>query len=164
MISTFEKVVNKITNILCFLSMGVLVVLLGLSVTDVLGRYLFNHPVKGTYELSEVLLAGIVFFSWPYTKSVQGHVTIDTVIKLFRPRVQAAVGVIVSVLSLVIFILMGWQGIKLALTTWGRQRYIDVVLIPLAPFQLLVPIGSFALCLVVLVQLNNHIREFRKGR
>ena len=36
--------------------------LMFLGAADVVGRYFFNMPIKGAYEYSEILLAGVVFF------------------------------------------------------------------------------------------------------
>jgi TRAP-type transport system small permease protein len=151
-----EKRIRKVTNLISYLGMVMLGVLLLISSFDVLGRYLFNSPIKGTYEISGVLLAGIVFFGWGYTMSVGGHVTVDTFIALFPPKSQAAVGAVNSILAFVIFALMGWQGAKTAYLSWQNHRLIDVINVSVAPFQLFVPIGCLLICLELLVQVLGY--------
>lgn len=162
MIQAIEKIIRKINNILCYIGMGMLAILMLLGTTDVLGRYFFNRPIKGAYEISEILLAGIVFFGMAYALSVGGHVRVDTFVSLLRSRTQAIVGSIISILSLIIFILIGWQGTELAMNSWKHHRLIDVIFIPIAPFQLLVPLGALAICLELIVQILHFINQVRK--
>lgn len=162
MIESFEKGVRKIINILCYIGMGLLAILMFLGTFDVIGRYFFNKPIKGAYEISEILLAGIVFFGLAYALSVGGHVRVETFVTLFRPRARAIVGFITTFLSLIIFVLIGWQGAILAMKSWEHHRLIDVIFIPIAPFQLLVPIGAMAVCLELIVQLLNHFSSAKK--
>ncbi|WP_217703254.1 TRAP transporter small permease [Celeribacter sp. HF31] len=75
-----------------------LIVMMGLTVTDVLGRYLFNNPVKGSTELTELMLAGLIFLGLPAATLDREHVTVDLVTdrlplsvdKLRRPAVLVA--------------------------------------------------------------------------
>lgn len=162
MIQAFERAVRKTTNMLCYMGMGMLVVLMFLGTADVVGRYFFNKPIKGTYEVSELLLAGIVFFGLAYALSVGGHVRVDTFLAFFRPRTRAIVGFIVCFLSLVIFVLIGWQGAELALKSWENNRLIDVIFVPIAPFQLLVPLGALTLCLELIVKMLQYLDTLRR--
>ena len=54
-----------------------LFLLMVLTCIDVLGRYFFNHPVYGGLELTEILLAGMIFFTIPSKRlqTVQHFVT-----------------------------------------------------------------------------------------
>tara|TARA_R110002020_G_scaffold459632_1_gene677727 strand:+ start:9397 stop:9900 length:504 start_codon:yes stop_codon:yes gene_type:complete len=51
--------------------------LMMLTCVDVLGRYFFNHPVYGGLELTEILLAGMIFFTLPLVSYRSEHVVID---------------------------------------------------------------------------------------
>ena len=162
MILKIEKLIRKITNTFCTIGMGMLVALMFLGTADVLGRYFFNRPIKGAYEISEILLAAIVFFGLAYALAVGGHVRVDTFISLMRPRTQAIAGIIISFLSFVIFVLIGWQGAELAMKSWKYHRLIDVIYVPIWPFQLLVPLGAFTVCLELINQLLHFVMDMRK--
>jgi len=162
MILKIEKVIRKITNTLCYFGMGSLVTLMFLGTFDVLGRYFFNRPIKGAYEVSEILLASVVFFGLAYALAVGGHVRVDTFVSLLRPRRAAIIGVIISLLSIIIFVLIGWQGAELAIKSWKDHRLIDVIFIPIAPFQLLVPLGALAVCLELIIQMLHFSMDIRK--
>jgi len=162
-IRSLEKSIRNTTNTLNYIAMGVLVVLMFLGATDVLGRYLLDKPVRGGYGISQVMLLAIVFFGWAYTLSVGGHVRLDTVVSRLRPRVQAISGFITSFIALIIFGSITWQSALKAMRTSGTSEVIDVINIPLYPFQFFVSVGAFALCLELIVQMINFLRELRKG-
>ena len=162
MIPKLQKYIRKVTNVLCFLGMGMLVALMLIGAFDVMGRYFFNHPIKGAYEISEILLAGIVFFSLAYALSVGGHVKVDTFVVLMSHRTRALVGIFISLLSLIIFILICWQGMELAIKSWHSNRLIDVIYLPIAPFQMFVPLGTLVICLELILQLLEYIEQLRK--
>ncbi|MCI8538883.1 MAG: TRAP transporter small permease [Oscillospiraceae bacterium] len=65
---------NKICHYVSFFSMVTIVVMMGIICVDiVLGNFL-NRPLKGLYEVLQVLLTTLVFASWGYTQSVHGHI------------------------------------------------------------------------------------------
>lgn len=99
-----------------------LFVLMALGAADVVGRYVFNRPILGTMEISEVLLAGVLFFGWAYTQATRGHIRVNLLLPRFSPRVQAMTDTINSILGLVLFSLIGWQAAQIAIITGNRVR------------------------------------------
>src|SRR4030066_331803 len=89
-----EKSIGIVCNILRYVGVGMLFVLMMLGAADVVGRYLFNSPIQGTMEVSELLLAGIVFFGWAYTQAARGHITVDLFFSRIPSRGQAILKII----------------------------------------------------------------------
>ena len=52
-----------------------------LTCVDVVGRYFLNKPVTGGFELTEVLLAALIFAGLPLVTLRGDHITVD----LFDP-------------------------------------------------------------------------------
>lgn len=128
-----------------------------MGTADVVGRYFFNHPVTGAFEISEVMLAGIVFFSLAYTSSQGGHVRVDTFVVRFPPGLRAVLGFLVALISMVVFALIGWQGLLNAVSSWETKQVVDVIDIPLVPFKLFVPLGCLAICLELAKQAMGYL-------
>lgn len=81
---------------------AVLFALMALTCIDVAGRYLFNSPVWGAFELTEMMLAALIFAALPLVSLRNEHVTVD----LFDPmtpdwllRVQHVVACVIGVVS-----------------------------------------------------------------
>lgn len=142
--------------------MGMLVVLMFLGASDVIGRYFFNKPIEGTREISEILLAGVVFFGWAYTLSVGGHVRLDTFVSRLRPRGQAIIGFVTSFIALFVFSLMAWQAAERAIASWKGHVLITVLFIPVFPFQFFVTVGALVLCLELIIQMLHSFTDMKK--
>jgi TRAP-type C4-dicarboxylate transport system permease small subunit len=48
-----------------------------ITVIDVVGRYFFDSPLPGGFELTEFLMAGIVYTGIPPTSWRDGHISVD---------------------------------------------------------------------------------------
>jgi TRAP-type C4-dicarboxylate transport system permease small subunit len=60
-----------------FLAAAVLFGLMLLTCADVVGRYFLNRPVWGGFELTEMLLAALIFAGLPLVTLRNDHVTVD---------------------------------------------------------------------------------------
>jgi len=56
---------------------AVLFCLMTLTCVDVVGRYFFNSPVHGGFEITEMLLAALIFCGLPMVTLRGDHVTVD---------------------------------------------------------------------------------------
>src|SRR5262245_55458844 len=51
--------------------------LMGLTTADVIGRYVFNWPLRGAFEVTELLLLALIFAGLPLASRAEEHVTLD---------------------------------------------------------------------------------------
>ena len=54
-----------------------LVGVMGMTVVSVLGRYLFNAPVPGDYEITELAIGIAVFAFFPYCHSSNANIVVE---------------------------------------------------------------------------------------
>lgn len=128
---------------------------------DVLGRYLFNRPIPGAYELVEYLMAIIVPFSIAYSAAQKCHVGVDILVEKLPRRSRAVVDIITELTTIVlvgILIWQGWLGFFEAQSSTSSIRS-AVLQIPNAPFLLAVPLGFMAFAVFMLVHIIATIRE-----
>jgi TRAP-type transport system small permease protein len=69
-----------------------------LTTADVTGRYFFNTPILGTVELTQLMLAALVFLSLPVVCWRQEHVSVDLLDAIFPARLVWVREVIVNLL------------------------------------------------------------------
>jgi TRAP-type C4-dicarboxylate transport system permease small subunit len=86
--------------VLAYVAAAVLMGLMLLTCIDVGGRYFFNSPVWGAFELTEMMLAALIFAGLPLVSLRNDHVTVD----LFDPltpdwlfRIQHAIACAIGV-------------------------------------------------------------------
>jgi TRAP-type C4-dicarboxylate transport system permease small subunit len=148
-----ERVLSPVTKFFSKIGSGILVVMVIITVADVIGRRFLNLPVKGSYELGEMLLVIVVFFNLPYTEIQDGNVSIDILFIRFGQRTQRIIQSLMYILFLVISILFAWQLFVLAFDEWSEGFITTVLKIPTYPVIFLAAIGCVLLSFVVLVRL-----------
>jgi TRAP-type C4-dicarboxylate transport system permease small subunit len=73
----------------------ILLLMAGMTLGDVLGRNLFNSPIPGATELTEIALVAVTFLLYPQIAYRQTHISIDLLDNLMgvaAQRVQQFVG------------------------------------------------------------------------
>jgi TRAP-type transport system small permease protein len=151
--SKFEKVIRYVENILNNICMVMLLVMALLGAADVIGRYVFNHPIAGTLEISRLMMGGVIFLAWAYVLSEKGHVTVDILFNHFSPRLQAILNFIMLPLSFVIFAVIAWRNVLIALSNWHSGEKLLIIDIPVAPLKILVIVGAILFCLECIIQM-----------
>ncbi|HMQ39939.1 MAG TPA: TRAP transporter small permease [Paracoccus sp. (in: a-proteobacteria)] len=72
-----EKLRMRVRTVSAIILGVMLVALTCITVLDVVGRYLFNAPLSGGTELTELLVMGVIFAGLPAISLDDGHVTAD---------------------------------------------------------------------------------------
>jgi TRAP-type transport system small permease protein len=80
-----------------------------LTVADVTLRAAFNTPLRGVYELVELLLAGVFFLALPAVFLRDEHIVVD-VIDTVAPRWVPSLRRVADALAVVLLAVMAWQG------------------------------------------------------
>lgn len=75
------RILNGISAVMLF-------ILMCLTCVDVFGRYLFNSPLTGSTELTEIALAIIVFACMPVITWRDEHIVVDMLDSLFGPTAR----------------------------------------------------------------------------
>jgi TRAP-type C4-dicarboxylate transport system permease small subunit len=95
----FERIV---TAALGYAAAAVLFAMMLLTCTDVVCRYFLNQPVAGGFEITEMLLAALIFSGLPLVTLRNEHVTVD-VFDSITPdwvyRIQHVVACLIGLLS-----------------------------------------------------------------
>jgi TRAP-type C4-dicarboxylate transport system permease small subunit len=147
-----EKGIYPVSRFLHHIGMWVAVLMVLLTVTDVCLRYVFNLPILGSYEITQFMMAVLVFASVGYTMVVKDHVSVDLVTSKLPKRVQALLECITCLLAFGIFALAAWRNVLHAWITWKRNDVSTELFIPVSPFVIFVALGLAILSLVLFVQ------------
>lgn len=87
----------------------VLATLALLTVVDVGGRYLFNHPVRGAYEVVEILMGALIFTALPVITHNARHITIDLFDSLIPQWLVPMRSLFVHGISATALAVIAWQ-------------------------------------------------------
>jgi TRAP-type C4-dicarboxylate transport system permease small subunit len=157
-------VIERISRILAYISMGLVIVLMLLVSADVIGRYFFDTPVKGAFELSILIMVGVVFGGLAYTEVLKGHISIDILQSRLSPRSQAVLKALGALIGIVVFSLIGWQGIEKVQYSIKFGYVSETLHFPIYPFQIMLVVGAIIFCLVLISELPGYIHEIHKPK
>jgi TRAP-type C4-dicarboxylate transport system permease small subunit len=83
---------------------AVLFAMMMLTAVDVVGRYVFNRPVAGAFEVTEMMLAALIYCGLPLVSQRRDHIVIDTFDYLMSRGVKRGLDMTAEVLcSLTLF-------------------------------------------------------------
>jgi len=132
--------------------------MMSLTLVDVVGRYVFNLPVAGSVELTELLMVAVIFSGIALSSVTRGHVTVDLFALALHGPLRWMQRLLGSVVSLGIIVL-------LAVVSWGKAAEIAdygdltaVFLIPVAPAAYLMAVMLSLTSLYHLLQLVQIVR------
>lgn len=94
---------------------------------EVLMRYVFNAPIPGHLEGSELLMPIIVFLAISYTQATRGHVGMDLVLDMLAPRAKRYATMGTLLISIFVCAVLSYFSFKNTIQLWN---YDDVTMSP----------------------------------
>ena len=108
--------------------------LMSLTTVDVVGRYLFNRPLRGAFEITELLLLTLIFAGLPLASRAGEHVTLDFIDMVLGPKGRSLVPRLVDLLCGLILLGLAWRVWIKAEKIAAYADTTDVLRVPVAPF------------------------------
>lgn len=118
-----------------------------LTVVDVTGRFVFNSPILGSFEITQYLVVVLVFSFIGYAQSHRWHVNVDILVNSFSRKIQTLTNLFNWTVSLVLMILITWMGIEKALESLASGDKPMNLPIPQYPFVFFMAFGCGVLCI-----------------
>lgn len=159
-----NKLFLKARSSLNMVGLASIVVIMLVTTVDVVLRYFFNSPLRGAFEISELIMVVVVFFGLGYTQSVKAHVRVDILVSHLSIKSQLLVDLLNTALSLSFFGLVVWRSLLHAAYVWQSGEYTDLLQIPMAPFKFLVPFGIGLFCIELIIDMVCIFREILRGK
>ncbi len=111
----------------------VLMAMMLVTAIDVAGRYLANAPLPGGFELTEMMLAALIYCGLPIVSLRRGHIVIDTLDPFFPKWFKRALDVVADTVCFVTLAGIGWLIFRRALRVAEYGDTTNVLKLPLAP-------------------------------
>ena len=112
----------------------ILFAMMGLTFVDVVARYVFNRPLRGAFEVTELLLLVLIFAGLPLVSFAEEHAVMDFVDRVLpgsaRRRLQRGV----HVASAAFMALLAWLTWLKADRIWAYRDATDVLRVVYGPF------------------------------
>lgn len=135
-------------------------------VHEIVATKVFRAPTVWAFDLSYMLYGTIFMLGAAYTLSVDGHVRGDIFYRLWPPRVQAAVNLVLHVLVLFpamgALLVAGWSYAYYSFTQWERSLQSPFGPI-IWPLKMLIPITAALMLLQGVAEVIKCARCLRTG-
>jgi TRAP-type C4-dicarboxylate transport system permease small subunit len=112
----------------------ILLAMMLLTFVDVVARYVLNRPVRGAFEVTELLLLVLIFAGLPLVSFTNEHALMDFIDRLLGPRRQRGLERAVNLFSAVMMGALAWLTWLKADKIWGYRDSTDVLRIVYGPF------------------------------
>ncbi len=114
-------------------SASVLFLMMLITAVDVVGRYVFNQPLPGGFEVTELLLAALIYCGLPLVSARREHIVIDTFDPFYSPRVKRLLDMAAEVVCAVTLAGAGYLLFRRALRVAEYGDTTNTLKLPLAP-------------------------------
>lgn len=145
---------------------AILILTLG-GAYEVFVRYLLRAPTTWAFDMSYMMYGALFLMAGAYTLSRNGHVRGDVIYRLWPPRVQAAVDLVLYLLFLLpgsaALLYSGWTFARRSWQQWEVSIYSPAGM-PVYPMKTLIPITGFLLVLQGLAEICRCLMCLRDGQ
>ena len=153
---TVKKGIQKVNRFIAGVGAWFLIPLMTITAIDVVGRDVFNHPIPGTVELSQYMLAVFILLGLAYAHQAKAHVAVSLLTSRLPHPVQLIFNIITTFLCLFISCVLVWQGWVVGI---DEKTVSDMLRIPQYPFRLLVALAAFLMCLELLIDFGDSLKK-----
>ena len=113
---------------------AILLAMMLLTVVDVVARYVFNRPLRGAFEVTELMLLVLIFAGLPLVSFADEHAVMDFVDRVLGARGQRRLRRLVEAANAAFMFLLAWLVWRKADRIWAYRDATDVLRIVYGPF------------------------------
>ena len=159
------QIIDKISYVMGYFAGLILLGIIGLTMMEVVSRYILNHPLILCDEFGGYSLLAITFLGLAYCGKEKGHIRITFLVE--RMKAQTAGRIRLASLILVFAYIAIGSKVSWDFLIGSFQRNMRAnswLMTPLKWPQMVLPIGFTLFALVLLVQIGRAIRDLKAGR
>jgi len=142
-VNFFSNQVGRITEFISKPASLLVFIMMLITSTEVIGRYVFNHPTTWAWPLNRQVFGVFILVAGAYAMSKQEHIRIEILYDHFPPKIKMiARGIALASFILFMGVLvwqgswMGWNSLMM------KEKLAGAFRMPLYPFKILIPIGA----------------------
>ncbi len=138
-----ERIIRWISQAAYGCGLVILAVMALITLIDVIGRGVFNKPITGSYEITEMIFAIGVALVIGYSVIMKSHIRIDMLVNTFPKKVQIVLEIISYFICSVFFLVTSYAVLRQAMAVYSNGSNSGVLAIPLFPAYYILAVGCF---------------------
>ena len=149
----FTRPIFWLTERVTALSSISLILLAGIVIADVIGRA-FNTPLSSGSDIGAMLMVGLIFFAMAGTQVEYDHVSMDSLVAAFPPRLRRLTDKLSLLVCLAAGLFLTQGAVRAAIKSFnGGEMALGALALPLWPAKTVIAFGLALYSLVVFAQL-----------
>ncbi len=129
---------------------------------NVIGRYVFNHPIFWAEECVRFLMVWMIFVGAAHVILRGGHVAVDVMTRFLSGRANTWLGLAMNVVAILFCLLLGWYSLEQTLRVQGAGQVSPAMQMPMWLAYLAMPVGSVLMIIRFTQQLVGRIGLLRQ--
>jgi len=125
---------RRVDAVLGVAASAILFCMMTLTFVDVVARYVFNRPLRGAFEVTELMLLVLIFAGLPLVTHAGEHVTMDLIDRYLGAPTRHLMSRLVELGSAALMFLLTWLMWIKAGRIAGYGDTTDVLRITVGPF------------------------------
>jgi TRAP-type C4-dicarboxylate transport system permease small subunit len=125
---------RRVEALLGVAASAILFAMMVLTFVDVVARYVFSRPVRGAFEVTELMLVVLIFAGLPLVSYADEHAAMDFIDRLLPRKGQRALLAAVHVICAAVLFMLAWLVWLKADKIWAYRDATDVLRILYGPF------------------------------
>ena len=136
------RATEAVTTIATYGAGLVLIALMLLTTADVAGRYFFNSPINGVFDLTHFAVSIMTHLGLAYCGYRGGHVVIELLYDKLPRGWRRILNQIINLAGCILFALIAWRTVVQGLDVREMGEASQMMEIPLFPLYFVVALGS----------------------
>jgi C4-dicarboxylate transporter DctQ subunit len=158
----FGSIFDRAIDMMFYMASGLNLIICFSVCTELFMRYFFNRPQIWAVEVTEYAMLYITFLGTAWLLREEGHVRLDMLLMFLKPRSQALLNSITSVLGVIVCSVLVFFGIwstwlhyQKGLTTFSAMELLKW------PFLIVIPFGSLLLLIQFVRSVYAYWKKFK---
>jgi TRAP-type C4-dicarboxylate transport system permease small subunit len=125
---------RRVEGLLGVAASAILMGMMLLTFTDVVARYVFSRPLRGAFEVTELMLLVLIFAGLPLVSFTDEHAVMDFIDRVLGAGALRRLQRLVQAVCAAFMFLLAWLVWRKADRIWAYRDATDVLRIVYGPF------------------------------
>ncbi len=152
-----DKILTPVSTYIAYVGAAVLGGLVLMLMYSIIARRLFNAPLSGSLEMTELALVLIIFLILAYDSLKGESIIVEIIISHFPKRARAIIAAVIHFLATVMLAVLSRQLIVQAGRIHNYGQTTPTLELPLYPFIYIAAFGTILLTVVYLKHFLNSL-------
>ncbi len=152
-LNKLHTITRRVNELIALVGGAALFFMMLQTTGDVVGRYLFSSPIKGTIEITEMLMLIVVYFGFAYAEIKGKHISANIFVSRLSQKFQVAARSLGLLLGLFICASTGLYIFGYAIDMLKIKKVLEgLEIIPFYPVVFVTAVGFFLIAIEYLIE------------